>query len=91
MVIERFGPVAKARGARSRQPRPAPVDAVVIDWVLTLCGDTVNRRRPLDERTTIPFAAGPFRYRCAIVPLSENGIDVDCLAGLLSTSVVSRR
>lgn len=90
LVIERFGRVAAASTGHSRRIRP-PVDAAVIDWMLALCRDAVSRRAPVDGRRTIGAADSAFRYRCAIVPLSENGADVDCLAGLLSGSAVSHR
>ena len=91
MTIERFGRIAGAETGQSRRTRAAPVDAAVIDWVLTVCRDALGRRSPVDEGATIAAGGGSYRYRCAIVPLSENGADIDCLAGLLSGAAVSRR
>lgn len=85
LTIERFGPPA-APPARAAGNKGAPLPVItpmVVAWVLSVGTAALRRRAPVAESDEVLIGKRHLCYRCAAVPLSSDGAQVDALVAIL--------
>ena len=85
LTIERFGPpVPSGQGApRKSGDAPAVITPLVVTWMLSIAASALRRCAPVAESDEVAFGKRYLCYRCAVVPISANGTEVDALVGVL--------
>ena len=85
LTIERFGPPApQAAGTdQNGQPSAPVVTPLVVTWVLAVSAAALRRRAPVTESDEVKIGKRHLCYRCAVVPVSSDGAEVDALVGVL--------
>ena len=86
LTIERFGPPVPTGAIDSGKENSdvAPVvTPVVVTWILSVAAAALRRRAPVTESDEVPLGSRFLCYRCAVVPISSNGAEVDGLVGVL--------
>jgi hypothetical protein len=86
LTIERFGPPAPQpaeRSGRKDEPRMPVITPLVVTWVLAVSSAALRRRAPVTESDEVKVGTRHLCYRCAVVPVSSDGAEVDGLVGVL--------
>jgi hypothetical protein len=83
LTIERFGPPMPATPASNGSASLPVVTPLVVTWVLSVGSSALRRRAPVTESDDVKIGARMLRYRCAVVPVSSDGAEVDALVGVL--------
>jgi hypothetical protein len=55
----------------------------VVTWVLAVSAAALRRRAPVSESDEVKIGRRHLCYRCAVVPVSNDGTEVDALVGVL--------
>ncbi|MEE9209320.1 MAG: hypothetical protein V3U23_02615, partial [Kiloniellales bacterium] len=50
---------------------------MMLQWLLSLAGEVVRNRQPVEDTESFPSAQRSIGYRAIALPLSENGAAVD--------------
>ena len=85
LTIERFGPpepitAAPKNGVADNAPVITPV---VVTWVLSVGATALRCRTPTVESDEVAIGKRHLCYRCAVVPVSSDGSEIDFLVGIL--------
>jgi hypothetical protein len=86
LTIERFGPPAPVfdrTASRKHADGPPVVTPLVVTWILSVGAAALRRRAPVVESDNVSIGRRVLHYRCAVVPVAENGSEVDALVGVL--------
>ena len=83
LTIERFGPPMPGDPGSTGSAGLPVVTPLVVTWVLSVGSAALRRRAPVTESDDVKIGARMLRYRCAVVPVSSDGAEVDALVGLL--------
>lgn len=84
LSIERFGPPVPAKIiAAERAETPPVITPLVVTWVLSVGSAALRRRAPVTESDEVKIGRRTLCYRCAVVPVSSDGAEVDALVGVL--------
>jgi hypothetical protein len=83
LTIERFGPPLPAQSASEGFSASPVVTPLIVTWVLSVGSSALRRRAPVTESDEVKIGKRTLRYRCAVVPVSSDGAEVDALVGVL--------
>jgi hypothetical protein len=83
LTIERFGPPLPAQSASEGLAASPVVTPLIVTWVLSVGSSALRRRAPVTESDEVKIGKRTLRYRCAVVPVSSDGTEVDALVGVL--------
>lgn len=83
LTIERFGPPVPAKTAGERAESSPVITPLVVTWVLSVGSAALRRRAPVTESDEVRIGQRTLCYRCAVVPVASDGVEVDALVGVL--------
>jgi hypothetical protein len=83
LTIERFGPPLPVPAASDGSVVSPVITPLVVTWVLSVGSSALRRRAPVTESDDVKIGKRTLRYRCAVVPVSSDGAEVDALVGVL--------